>query len=168
MDHTMFEAQRQAFQEHYRVIAYDHRGQGLSGDPGDGRDQDMETQTTDAAALIQALAAAPCHFAGHCMGGFVGLRLAARRPALIRHLTLMNTGAQAQPWPTRLKYGSLARLVRLTGMGPFIGVALNALFGESIRRDPARRRMLAEWRSAMRLRSRSVANAVIGVMERRE
>lgn len=168
MDHTMFEAQRAAFQGHYRVIAYDHRGQGQSGDPQGGRDQAMETLTTDAAALIQALGAAPCHFAGHCMGGFVGMRLAARRPALVRTLTLMNTGSQAEPWPTRLKYGFLARLLRLTGPRPFAGIAMTGLFGKSVRSDPAQRRMLAEWRSAVRLRPRSVANSVIGVMERRE
>jgi 3-oxoadipate enol-lactonase len=168
MDHTMFEAQRAAFQGRYRVIAYDHRGQGQSGDPGNGRDQDMETLTTDAAALIQALGAAPCHFAGHCMGGFVGMRLASRRPALVRTLTLMNTGAQPKPRLTRIKYGFLARLLRLTGPGPFTGIAMNELFGESVRKDPTQRRMLAEWRSAVRLRPRSVANAVIGVMERRE
>ena len=68
MDHTMFEPQRSAFQGQYRVIAYDHRGQGQSGDPGSGRDLDMETLTSDAPGLIQALGAAPCHFAGHCMG----------------------------------------------------------------------------------------------------
>src|SRR5262249_47054444 len=168
MDHTMFEPQRSAFQGQYRVIAYDHRGQGQSGDPGIGRDLDMETLTTDAAGLIQALGAAPCHFAGHCMGGFVGLRLASRRPALVRTLTLMNTGSHAEPWPTRLKYGFLARLLRLTGPRPFAGIAVSDLFGKSVRRDPAQRRMLAEWRSAFRLRPRSLANAVIGVMERRE
>src|SRR5262249_45103095 len=137
------------------------------GDPAGARDLDMETLTTDAAALIQARAAAPCHFAGHCMGGFVGLRLAARRPALVRTLTLMNTSALAEPWLTRLKYVFLARLLRLTGPGPFTGIAMKDLFGSSARNNPAHQRMLAQWRSSVRLRPRSVANALIGVMERR-
>ncbi|HET9182447.1 MAG TPA: alpha/beta hydrolase [Candidatus Angelobacter sp.] len=34
MDHAMFEAQRGAFEKRYRVIAYDHRAQGQSADPG--------------------------------------------------------------------------------------------------------------------------------------
>src|SRR5262245_40544466 len=101
MDHSMFEAQRSAFSGRYRVIAYDHRGQGQSEDPGTGHD--METLTTDAASLILALEASPCHFAGLSMGGFIGLRLAARRPALLRSLTLMNTGAGREPWPARLR-----------------------------------------------------------------
>src|SRR6185312_6315936 len=80
MDHTMFEHQRAAFDSRYRVIAYDHRGQGQSADPGSG--YDMETVAQDAADLIKSLHAAPCHFAGLSMGGFVGMRLAARHPEL--------------------------------------------------------------------------------------
>src|SRR5262249_32166952 len=85
MDHTMFEPQRAAFEKQYRVIAYDHRAQGQSGDSGQG--YDMDTQAEDAAALIKALKAAPCHFAGLSMGGFVGMRLAAHHPELIKTLT---------------------------------------------------------------------------------
>ena len=50
MDHTMFEPQRAAFEKQYRVIAYDHRAQGQSQDPGQG--YDMDTLADDAAALI--------------------------------------------------------------------------------------------------------------------
>src|SRR5712691_9045337 len=48
MDHTMFEPQRAVFEKQYRVIAYDHRAQGESEDPGSG--YDMGTLTEDAAA----------------------------------------------------------------------------------------------------------------------
>jgi 3-oxoadipate enol-lactonase len=166
MDHTMFEGQRAAFEGRYRVIAYDHRGQGRSQDTGSG--QDMETLTTDAANLILALDAAPCHFAGLSMGGFIGLRLAARRPALVATLTLMNTGADREPWPSRLRYGFLAQLVRLLGPGPFAGVAVKALFGETTRQSAQRRPMLEEWTSKLRKRPRNVAEALLGVIERRE
>ena len=166
MDHSMFEAQRAAFAGRYRVIAYDHRGQGESQDPGSG--QDMETLTTDAADLILALDAAPCHFAGLSMGGFVGLRLAVRRPALLRTLTLMNTGAEREPWPSRVRYGFLAQMVRLAGPGPFTGVAVKALFGSTTRRSPDRRAMLEEWTARLRQRPRNVAEALLGVMQRRE
>jgi pimeloyl-ACP methyl ester carboxylesterase len=171
MDHSMFEAQRAAFERDYRVIAYDHRGQGQSGgsdEGGDGPNVDMETLTTDAAALIQALDATPCHFAGLSMGGFVGMRLAARRPVLVRTLTLMNTGAGREPWPGRLRYNFLARLVALVGTAPFTGIAMNALFGETTRRNPAQRAMLDEWREKLRRRPRSVADALAAVMNRGE
>ncbi len=166
MDHSMFDAQQAAFSPRYRVIAYDHRGQGQSQDTGGG--QDMETLTTDAADLILGLNAAPCHFAGLSMGGFIGLRLAARRPALLRTLTLMNTGAQMEPWPSRMRYRILAQLVRLVGPAPFTGTALRALFGKTTRHSPERQAMLEEWTARLRKRPRSVAEALLGVMERGE
>jgi pimeloyl-ACP methyl ester carboxylesterase len=166
MDHSMFEAQRAAFSDQYRVIAYDHRAQGQSQDPERG--YDMETLTTDAAGLILALEAAPCHFAGLSMGGFIGMRLAARRPALVRTLTLMNTGAEAEPWPNRLRYGFLAHLVRLVGTGPFSSIAVNALFGRTTRSSTERKAMLEEWTKKLRRRPRNVAEALLGVMRRKE
>lgn len=166
MDHSMFEPQRAVLETHFRVIAYDHRGQGQSHDAGVS--QDMDTLAADAAGLVQALNAAPCHFAGLSMGGFVGLRLAARRPALLRSLTLMNTGAGREPWPSRIRYGFLAQLVRLFGPSPFSGIALQELFGESTLRDPAQRMMLEEWRSRISKRPRNVAEALLAVVHRGE
>jgi pimeloyl-ACP methyl ester carboxylesterase len=166
MDHSMFEAQRAALEANYRVIAYDHRGQGQSEDPGNG--QDMDTLTTDAAGLIQALGAAPCHFAGLSMGGFVGMRLAARRPFLVRTLTLMNTGPDREEWSNRLRYGFLARLVALVGTAPFTGIAVKQLFGKTTRNNPAQRVMLDEWTEKLKRRPRNVAEALSGVMNRQE
>jgi pimeloyl-ACP methyl ester carboxylesterase len=100
------------------------------------------------------------------MGGFIGLRLAARRPALLRTLTLMNTGADREPWPARIRYSVLAQLVRLFGPGPFTGIAVKALFGETTRHSPDRRAMLEEWTEKLRRRPRSVAEALLGVMGR--
>src|SRR6476619_7325344 len=58
---------------------------------------DMEQLADDAATLIQKLNAAPCHFVGLSMGGFVGLRLALERPDLLRSLTLIESAAAAEP-----------------------------------------------------------------------
>ena len=166
MDHTMFEAQRAAFEGEYRVIAYDHRAQGQSPDPGHG--YDMDTLTEDAAALIRALSAAPCHFAGLSMGGFVGLRLAARHPELVRSLTLMNTTADLQPWSTRLRYNFLGQLVKIVSPGPFVSIAVKELFGRSTRNNPAKRAMLDAWTAKLRTRPRNIGRSLLAVMNRRE
>jgi len=170
MDHSMFGAQRAALEGRYRVIAYDHRGQGQSEGPdsGTGTARDMESLTEDAAALIQELGAAPCHFAGLSMGGFIGMRLALRRPTLLRSLTLMNTGPDREPWPGRLRYRFLAGLVWIVGVKPFTGTAMKELFGETTRRNPAQRPMLEQWRQKLRRHPRGIAAAVTGVMQRRE
>ena len=168
MDHSMFDSQRAAFEDRYRVIAYDHRGQGKSGVTGSG--YDMDTVAKDAAGLIEALHAAPCHFAGLSMGGFVGMRLAARRHELVRTLTLMNTGAGKESVFSRLRYGFLAQLVNFVGTAPFVGIAVKELFGRTTRNstDPATRKMLADWTAKLRSRPKSTARALMGVMNRLE
>jgi 3-oxoadipate enol-lactonase len=166
MDHTMFAAQQAAFASRYRVIAYDHRGQGASSDPGSG--YDMDTAAEDAASLIHALNARPCHFAGLSMGGFVGMRLAARHPELIRTLTLMNTGAEPEPMSGRVRYNFLAQLVKIVGTRPFTSIAVKELFGKSTRAssDPVKQAMLKEWTEKLASRPKHTARALLGVMNR--
>lgn len=166
MDHTMFEPQRAAFEKQYRVIAYDHRAQGQSQDAGSG--YDMDTLAEDAAALIQALNAAPCHFAGLSMGGFVGMRLAAHHPELVRTLTLMNTTATSEKLPNRIKYGVLAQMVKIVSPAPFTPIAVKELFGRTTRSSASRRAMLDEWTGKVRSRPRNLAYSLLAVMNRRE
>ena len=166
MDHTMFEPQRAAFEKQYRVIAYDHRAQGQSEDPGSG--YDMDTQAEDAAGLIRALNAAPCHFAGLSMGGFVGMRLAAHHPELVRTLTLMNTTATKEKLPNRIRYAVLAHFVKMTGPAPFTPIAVKELFGRRTRQSAARRVMLDIWTAKLRARPRNIAPSLLAVMNRRE
>jgi pimeloyl-ACP methyl ester carboxylesterase len=166
MDHAMFEPQRAAFEKQYRVIAYDHRAQGQSQDPGQG--YDMDSLADDAAALITALNAGPCHFAGLSMGGFVGMRLAAHHPALVRTVTLMNTTATREKLPNRIKYGVLAQLAKMVSPAPFTPIAVKELFGRTTRTSASRRPMLDEWTARLRSRPRNIAPSLLAVMNRRE
>jgi 3-oxoadipate enol-lactonase len=92
-DRTMFSAQVSRFGRAYRVVTYDHRGQGAS---ARSTSVDMDTLTEDAAALIGALDLAPCHFVGNAMGGFVALRLLARRPELLRSAAVLCSSADEE------------------------------------------------------------------------
>jgi pimeloyl-ACP methyl ester carboxylesterase len=165
MDHTMFEPQRAAFEKQYRVIAYDHRAQGQSEDIGRG--YDMSTIADDAALLIRALKAAPCHFAGLSMGGFAGMRVAAHHPELIRTLTLMNTTATREKLPNRLRYNFLAQMVKIIGPAPFMPIAVKELFGQTTRKSAERRDMLEQWTAKLRARPRNIARSLSAVMNRR-
>ncbi len=165
MDHTMFEPQRAAFEKQYRVIAYDHRAQGQSQDPGRG--YDMSTLADDATMLIRGLNAVPCHFVGLSMGGFVGMRLAAHHPELIRTLTLMNTTATKEKLSNRIKYGLLAQLVKMIGPAPFTPIAVKELFGRSTHHNTEKRAMLDEWTAKLRARPKNIARSLQAVMNRR-
>jgi 3-oxoadipate enol-lactonase len=57
-DHTMFRHQVERFSADYRVVVYDHRGQGRSA-AAPVEELDMDTLAADAAALIEALELAP-------------------------------------------------------------------------------------------------------------
>jgi pimeloyl-ACP methyl ester carboxylesterase len=166
MDHTMFEPQRAVFEKQYRVIAYDHRAQGQSQDPGRG--YDMSSLADDAAMLVRGLNAVPCHFAGLSMGGFVGMRLASHHPDLIRTLTLMNTTATREKAANRIKYAFLAQMVKIFSPAPFTSIAVEELFGQTTRRSADRRPMLEHWTGKLRERPRNIAQSLSAVMNRRE
>lgn len=149
----------------YRCVRFDFRGQGRS--PVVDAGYDMDTLTEDAAALIERLGAAPCHFVGLSMGGFVGLRLAIRRPELLRSLTLIDTAADAEPRGNAIKFRAMLAMSRLLGFRPFAGAVMRTMFGDDFLRDPARR---AE-RDALRARlldndRRGVRRATRGVITR--
>jgi pimeloyl-ACP methyl ester carboxylesterase len=88
--------------------------------------------------LIEALELAPCHFVGLSMGGFVGLRLAARHPALVRSLTLIDTAADGEPALNRPKYRAMATITRLAGYRVLLGPIMKIMFGRAFLDDPAR------------------------------
>ena len=73
----MYDDQVAALKGRFRCITFDFRGQGQSQITKSG--YDMDDLTLDAGGLIERLGVAPCHFVGLSMGGFVGMRLAARR-----------------------------------------------------------------------------------------
>jgi len=165
MSGRMFEAQAAALSGPYRVITYDHRGQGRSEVAEHG--YDMDTLTDDAAALIEALGAAPCHFVGLSMGGFVGLRLAARRPELIRSLTLLATSAEAEHPDSAGRYRWLARIAGWVGFRPLVGRILPILFGHSWLADPTHAEERALWRQRLATNDRrGTLRAARGVIER--
>ena len=94
-DNSMFAHQLAAFAPTHRVIAYDHHGQGRS-DAAILAQQDMDALAGDAAALIETLGVAGCHFVGNSLGGFIALRLAVRRPDLVASVAVLGSSGEAE------------------------------------------------------------------------
>lgn len=160
----MFQAQVAALQGRYRCITYDHRGQGRSEVTAGG--YDMDSLAEDAAALIEALELGPCHFAGLSMGGFVAMRLAARRPELLRSLILLETSADAEPAENVPRYRLLNLIVRLFGVRAVAGQVLPIMFGSSFLGDASRAQELERWQQELLGNQRSIVRAVKGVIDR--
>lgn len=165
MNGGMFEAQIEALRDRYRCIAYDHRGQGQSAVTDGG--YDMDTLADDAAALIEKLAIGPCHFAGLSMGGFIGMRLAARRPELLKSLILLDTSAQPEPSENKPKYRILNFVARWFGLRMVIGQVMPIMFGQSFLNDPSRAQERDRWRASIIANHRiGITRAVKGVVDR--
>lgn len=163
---SMYEAQIAHFRDRYRCITFDHRGQGGSGVTDNG--YDMDTLAEDAAALIRHLRAGPCHFVGLSMGGFVGMRLAARHPDLLRTLTLLDTSADAEPDENIPKYKMLNLVARWIGLWAVMGRVMPIMFGQSFLNDPARTAEKKRWFGEIVGNHRiGITRAVSGVIDRK-
>src|SRR5262245_2968615 len=161
----MWDAQIATLRARFRCVAYDHRGQGQSDAPDTSLD--MDTLTEDAAALITSLRLGPVHFIGMSMGGFVGMRLAARRPELVRSLVLVDTSAGPEPAVNVSRYRRLEWVARWLGTWPVAGRVQAIMHGASARKDPARAADLRAWRERLlRADAAAMTRALEGVLAR--
>src|SRR5439155_13936417 len=113
------------------------------------------------------LGAAPCHFVGLSMGGFVGLRLAIRRPQLLRSLVLIESAADPEPPANVPKYRLMTLVARTLGTRLLAGRIMKIMFGDAFLADPARRVERKERRAELRgVNPIGAARATIGVIER--
>ena len=160
----LFEHQIAALRGRYRCIAWDHRGQGRS-----GTDHrlciGMELVWQDAVQLLDRLVGGPVHFCGLSMGGFVGMRMAARRPDLVRSLILLNTASDGEPVDNIGRFRMLTRVTKLFGPKIVKGQVAPIMFGQTILGDNARKAELAKYVDLL-ARRRDIWRAVSGVIER--
>lgn len=87
-DYRTWEAQQDAFAQHFRTITYSRRYHWPNKQIAEGADYSMAEHVDDLEALLHTLDAAPAHLVGHSYGAFVCLLLAIRSPQLVRSLVL--------------------------------------------------------------------------------
>jgi pimeloyl-ACP methyl ester carboxylesterase len=161
---ALFAPQIEALRGRYRCIAWDHRGQGRSA--ADHRNTiDMELVWQDATMLLDSLGVSRVHFCGLSMGGFVAMRMAARRPDLVRSLILIETSSDPEPTENIGRYRLLTRIVKLLGPRVVNSRVLPIMLGKTILTDKARRGEVARFRDLMASR-RDIWRAVNGVIDR--
>jgi len=108
-----WQPQIHAFAREFQVIAVDLRGHGGSGKPPGP--YSVPLFASDVAAVMQALRLGPAHVVGLSLGGAVAFQLAVDRPALVRSLTIINSGPAFVT--TSLRFAILLRLVVLNVFG---------------------------------------------------
>lgn len=143
----------------HRCIRYDHRGQGDSGLGAHQPSAELlgtEGLYEDALALLDHLDVRSCHWVGASVGGFVGVRLAARHPERVRSLTLIGFSTRRVSRSDLRSIGVLGTLLRVTRpLGP-VGSwvhgrvteqVMRNMFGPTFMTDPTRERDRALWRT---------------------
>jgi len=161
----MFHPQTEALRQRYRCVTLDWRGQGDT--PPTPSGYDMDALAADAVALIGRLGLAPVHYVGLSMGGFVGLRIAARQGGLLRSLTLLDTSAGTGDPAKNKEYRLLASVYRLAGVGPVLKKVKPVMFGPSFLGSPENGPVIDEWVRRLRRCDRAgIRKAVLGVAHR--
>ena len=102
-----------ALAEHFRVIAYDHRGTGRS-DRALPAIVSVDDFVDDILGLMDALAIDRTHLIGHAAGGVAGMALALKAPDRLDRLVVVNGWARPDPHFLRCFEVRLA-LLRLAG-----------------------------------------------------
>jgi len=147
LDNSHFNPQIDVLKEHYRCIAFDHRGHGQSNKPSSG--YEMENIYQDAISFIEEIDCAPCHFVGLSTGGFIGLRIGIRRPDLVKSLIMMDTSADAEPAEALGEYKLMLFIVRWLGFWPVTGRVMPIFFAQKFLKDPKRQNEVAHWRQML-------------------
>ncbi|MBI5769018.1 MAG: alpha/beta fold hydrolase [Verrucomicrobia bacterium] len=137
-----------------RCIAPDHIGMGLSEKP-EAYDYTLATRIADLEALVASLGLKRVHLVVHDWGGAIGFGFAARHPAMIGRLVILNTAAFVSPHlPARIA------LCKAPLVGPFIVRGLNGFAWPATWMAMHRRQLTAEEKRAYLLPYDSWANRV--------
>lgn len=164
--HKMFGEQVDFLKKNFTIIAYDHRGQGSS--EKNSAPFDMDTLTLDALQIIDDLAGKPVHFVGLSMGGFIGMRLAARYPDKIRSLILLETSANPEPIENLPKYKMLNFIVGLFGViTPVANSVMNIMFAQSWLENQKNKGLVKKWKKELQSNKRSITKSVEAVIYRK-
>ncbi len=158
INRALYDAPVAALSGDYRCLRYDHRGQGDSGfgvsQPSPGL-LGTEGLYDDAVALLDQLDVDNCHWVGSSIGGFVGVRLAARHPDRVRSLVLLGFSTERL---TRAALRQVNMMVGIVRSGRRLGPVGDAMlrrvceqvmrnmFGVTFMSDPTRGDERELWR----------------------
>lgn len=119
-----------ALAQTHRCVVPDHVGCGFSSRPADGDyDFTLAQRVDDLTVLLDQLQRdhglrAPVDLVVHDWGGMIGMAWAARHPALVRRVVVLNTAAFPNPRGERIPVA--LRLVRDTPVGAWLVERFNA------------------------------------------
>jgi 3-oxoadipate enol-lactonase len=129
----MWDPQIAAFQDKYRILAYDMRGHGASATPAGPYSLDMLAD--DVLALMKQLGIKRARYVGLSIGGMIGQTLALKQPGPFERMVLADTGHSQTPdmikqWEERI------RIAQSQGMKALVASTMERWFTEPFRATP--------------------------------
>jgi 3-oxoadipate enol-lactonase len=134
----MWDPQIAAFQDKYRILAYDMRGHGASAAPAGPYSLDMLAD--DVLALMKELGIKRARYIGLSIGGMIGQTLALKQPGPFERMVLADTGHSQTPdmikqWEERI------RIAQSQGMKALVASTMERWFTEPFRATPPAKRI---------------------------
>jgi cis-3-alkyl-4-acyloxetan-2-one decarboxylase len=129
-----------AWRDHYRVVAIDLIGCGLSDKPSAAEySYRLAQRVADVGELIEKLDLRDVTLVAHDWGGGIGMGAAVAAPERFARFVLMNTGAfRAKcPWQIRLCHIPVFGQVAVQGLNMFVRAALRTTVAKPERMTPA-------------------------------
>lgn len=125
-DHTMWEAQVEAFGRACNILRYDLRGHGRTDAPAGN--YTIEQLADDLRGLLDALGIRRCHFIGSSLGAMAGQLAAIRTPLRFASLALADTACRFSPQMRPIWDQRIAAVRTSLGMNAIIDETLNQWF----------------------------------------
>ncbi len=132
-DHTMWQAQIEAFSEDFYCVAYDVKGLGSSC-VGDGQFT-MESFVDDLEMLLRELQLESPIVCGFSMGGYIALRAMERMEEKFSALILCDTTSKADSNERKLERADVIRRINAQGLNIFTKSFVTNCYGEWYKKE---------------------------------
>ena len=116
LDHSVWDAQVEAYRNEFECIVFDNAGTGKSGRPDERLT--VRSMAADTAGLLEALGIERTHVSGVSLGSCIAQELTLARPDMVASLQLHGTWARTEGYAGR-KFRAQIRLIEMLDMRDF-------------------------------------------------
>ena len=116
LDHSVWDAQVEAYRDEFECIVFDNAGTGKSGRPEEKLT--VKSMASDAVGLLEALGVRRAHISGVSLGSCIAQELTLARPDMVASLQLHGTWARTDGYAGR-KFQAQIRLIEMLEMRDF-------------------------------------------------
>lgn len=116
LDHSVWDAQVEAYRDEFECIVFDNAGTGKSGRPEERLT--VKSMAADTIGLLEALGIERVHVSGVSLGSCIAQELTLARPDMVASLQLHGTWARTDGYAGR-KFRAQIRLIEMLDMREF-------------------------------------------------